>query len=198
MAFNPSNVIAGAGSLYAAPLGTTEPTTCTGAMPTGWVPLGYTEQGSTWQIKPTVAGLPVEESYWPIRNLVTAFEGHAMFALAESTMQNWLLALNAGIGTSQLASSHGVNSDGSVWVEPVTIGTEVRCMLAWDSNVTGGTAGPTNGRFIFRQVLQTGTVQITRRKGANLASISGLDFMIELPNSGLQPFRFILPASMTS
>lgn len=197
MPYSGNNVITGVGTLYAAPLGTTEPTACTGAWPAGWTALGYTEQGSQFQIKPTANPVNVEEEYWPVRNVITAYEGHLTFALAETTFQNWMLALNAGIGTSQLTGSHGTNpSDGSSWVEMPTIGTEQRVMLGWDSLTEGTTAGQVTGRLIVRQCFQVGTAQVTRRKGANVAAIS-CDFMLEKP-SGVNPFRLLIPSSMAS
>ena len=194
--YTPANVISGVGTLYAAPLGTTEPTACTGAWPAGWVALGYTQQGSQFQIKPTSNPVTVEEEYWPIRNVITAYEGHVIFALAEMTAQNWELALNSGIGSSLLSSAHGTNADGSLWTEMPTIGTEQRVMLGWDSLTEGTTAGQITGRSIFRQCFQVGQVTTTRRKGANIATIN-TDFMLEKP-AGVNPFRHLLPASMAS
>ena len=95
MAFNGSRVVVGAGTLYAAPLGTTEPTSVTGAW-TGWTSLGYTDTGSTFDITPKVSPVEVEEEYWPIRQAITSYEGSITFALAEATAQNLLLSLNAG------------------------------------------------------------------------------------------------------
>lgn len=189
------NVVSGAGSLYAAPLGTAEPTACSGAWPAGWVALGYTEQGSQFQIKPTANPISVEEEYWPIRNVITAYDGHVIFAMAEPTAQNWELALNAGIGTSLQSSAHGTNAaDGSTWVEMPTIGTEVRVMLGWDSLTEGTATGTIQGRLIVRQCFQVGQVQVSNRKGANIRTIA-TDFQLEKP-AGVNPFRIFVPASI--
>ncbi|HEX3539657.1 MAG TPA: hypothetical protein VHT75_04360 [Acidimicrobiales bacterium] len=196
MPYSGLNIVSGAGTLYAAPLGTTEPTSVTGAWPAGWTALGYTEQGSQFSIKPTANPITPEEEYWPVRNVITAYDGHLTFALAETTFQNWMVALNSGIGTSQLAGSHGTNADGSSWVEMPTIGTEVRVMLGWDSLTEATTAGQVQGRLVIRQTFQVGQAQVTRRKGANIAAIS-CDFQLEKP-VGVNPFRLLVPAAMAS
>lgn len=191
------NVVSGAGTLYAAPLGTTEPTACTGVWPTGWVALGYTEQGSQFTDKPTVEAITPEEEFYPIRNVITMKEAHLKFDLEEVTFQNWMLALNAGIGTSQLSGSHGQNpGDGSYWVEAPVIGTEVRVMLGWDSLTEASVNGAIQGRLIVRQAFQSGEVQVTRRKGNKVATLN-CDFMLEKP-AGIEPFRWIIPAAMAS
>lgn len=198
MPYSGLNVVSGPGTLYAAPLGTSEPTSATGAFPAGWVQLGYTAQGSQFQVKPTVAPIMVEETYWPVRNAFTALEGHINFALAETTFQNWMLALNAGIGASQLASNSGINaSDGSKWVESPDVGQEVRVMLGWDSlNQTQTSSGIDAGRLIIRQCVQVGQVQVSRKKGASIADIS-CDFQFEKPPN-VMPFRLIIPSAMAS
>lgn len=192
-----SNVIAVPGSLWAAPIGTVEPTSVTGAMPTGWLSLGYTEAGSTFTETPSVAAITPEEEYYPIRNVVTAITAEMTFNLMEPTQRNWQLALNNGILAPGTAQSSGTNADGSYWVEPAVIGTELRVMLAWDSFTNGTTTGTVGGRLVIRQCFNTGTIAVPRRKGTNVASLQGLKFSAEKP-SGVQPFRMITPASMGS
>lgn len=186
--YDGTRVDVGPGTLYAAPLGTTEPTSVTGTWPAGWTSLGYTDAGSTFSLNPTVASVEVEESYWPVRNVITAYAGTLTFALAEETLQNWLLALNAGIGSSQLAAAHGTSgTDSSIWAEVPDIGTEVRVMLGWDA-LNPSLAGTPFGRLVVRQALQTGTVTAQRRKGANKTSLA-CTFTFEKPAT-TQPFRF--------
>lgn len=196
MPYQSSNIVVGPGTLYAAPLGTTEPTACTGAWPTGWNALGFTAQGSKFDYKITASPLQAEESLWTPKQVLSDEAADFTFELEEATFQSWQLALNAGIGTGQLTSNTGTNAgDGSSWVEPVQQGSEVRVMLGWDSLYQGTTSGPVQGRLIVRQCLQTGSPSISRRKGANPATLA-LTFSAELPATGLQPFRFINPASL--
>lgn len=196
--FNPNQIEVGPGTLYAAPLGTTEPTAVTGAWPSGWQLIGYTDQGSTFTVAPSFAAVTVEESIWPIRNVADTYKATVAFAMSQTTQQNWNLAMNAGLGSSLVSGTTGTNPDGSLWSEPPVLGTEARVMLGWDSLPVAATAG-TNpfGRSIWRQCIQTGQVAPTRRKGSNKATYS-VAFDLELPTTGLQPFRMLWPASLAS
>lgn len=188
--FNPQNVKISPGTLYAAPLGTAEPVSVTGAW-VGWTALGYTEQGSEFDFGPTVAPVMVEEEYDSIRNVVTAYTAKITFIMAELTRQNLALALNAGIGSSIVASSQGANADGSLWQERPDPGTEVSVMLGWDSLQLGATAGADPfQRLIIRQALQDSAIKRVARKGNNKSSWS-TSWTAQKPNTGLRPFRFI-------
>jgi len=193
--YDGSRVKVGPGTLYAAPLSTTEPTAVTGAWPAGWQSLGYTDQGSVFSLTPTVQPVEVEEEYWPVKNVITGYAGTLTFALAEQTAQNLIVALNGGLTPSTAVK--GTNADGSVWVEPPNIGAEVRIMLGWDSLPEAAASGADPfSRLIARQCFQTGTLQITRRKGNNKA-IYPCTFSLEKP-AGVQPVRFIYPASLAA
>lgn len=194
--YDGSRVKIGPGTLYVAPLGTAEPTGVTGAW-TGWTALGYTDTGSTFTIQPTVQPVTVEEEYWPVKNVITAYTAELSFALAEQTRQNLLVALNAGIGSSLVAGTSGTNGDGSQWAEMPDIGDEVRVMLGWDSITKGATtsADPFT-RLIARQCLQTGQMQRVARKGNN-KSVWACKFTLEKPASAL-PFRFIFEPDLAS
>lgn len=199
MVFNPNNVKIGAGTLYAAPLLSTEPVSVTGAWDAAWVELGYTDAGSTFAFGPTVAAVDVEEEFYPIDQAIVSYSGKVTFALAETTRQNLALALNAGIGSSLVSSSQGVNPDGSVWQEPPVAGTEARVMLGWDSLPQGATSGTPNtafGRLIVRKTLQIGQVTRMARKGNN-KSMWACEFALIKP-PGQQPFRFIEPAALAA
>jgi len=198
MPFSGNNVKVGPGTLYVAPLATTEPVATTGAWPAGWVELGYTDTGSTFDFAPKVTPVEVEEEYWPVRQAITTYEGSTTFALAEQTRQNLAISLNAGVGSSLLSATQGSDVDGSIWQETPAPGTEVRVMVGWDALPEGATTGSDPfGRLIIRQALQTGSLKITRRKGANKATYA-CTFMLEKPNAATQPFRFIFPANLAA
>lgn len=189
MPFDPTHVKIGPGTLYAAPLGTAEPTSVTGDW-TGWTELGYTDGGSTFSFGPATAGVGVEEEYWDIDTVITGYSGDLTFALAETTRQNLALALNAGIGSSIVSASQGENEDGSVWQETPAAGTEQRIMLGWDALPQGATSGTDPfGRLIIRKTLQTGKITRMAKKGNN-KSMYACTFSIIKP-AGVQPFRFI-------
>jgi hypothetical protein len=158
-AFDPTHIKIGPGTLYAAPLGSVEPTSVTGAWDAAWLELGYTDAGSTFTFGPTTADVTVEEEYYPVDVAIVSYTGDLTFALAETTRQNLAFALNAGIGPSVVAASQGTNGDGSVWQEPPAPGTEQRVMLGWDALPKGDTS-PAGvdpfARLIIRKALQTG------------------------------------------
>lgn len=195
--FNGNNVKVGPGTLYAAPLGTVEPTSITGAWPAGWVAIGYTDTGSVFSFTPTVQAVMVEEEYYPVRQAITEYQGDLTFAMAEQTRQNLALALNAGIGSSLDVATQGTFSDGSLWQEPPTPGTEQRVMLGWDALPEAATTGSDPfGRLISRQMLQGGAVQRSARKGSN-KSMWAVKFLMEKP-PGVQPWRFIVPSTLAA
>lgn len=190
MAFDPTKIKIGPGTLYAAPLGTAEPISVTGAWPAGWVPLGYTDSGSTFNFGPATAGVTVEEEFWNIDEVITGYSGDITFALAETTRQNLALSLNAGIGSSTVAASQGTNADGSQWQETPAAGTEAKIMLGWDALPQGATtAVDPFGRLIIRKALQTGKITRMARKGNNKSMYSCTFTLIKPP--GVQPFRHI-------
>jgi hypothetical protein len=193
MPYNGSNVIAVPGSLYVAPLNTTQPTACTGTWPSGWISLGYTEQGSSWSIKPTVGQIIPEEQYTTLRNVVTAIDYSVTFNLFETTAQNWQLALNNGL----TAGSQSGMTDGSYHLNPAVIGSEIRVMIGWDSLSLGTTSGTVGGRMVFRQAFQTGTMAISRRKGTNVATLA-VTFSAEQPVATTPAVDIYVPAAMAS
>lgn len=199
MPFNSSNVKVAAGTLYAAPIGTTEPTSVSGVWPTGWVSLGYTEQGSEFDFGPAVTPITVEEEFYPVRQAITSYTGKITFVLAELTQQSLALALNAGIGSSVVTASQST-AGGMFSQEPVTPGSEVRVMLGWGTEFEGAsTSTDPFQKFIWRQCLQVGQVKRVMRKGATKASYS-VEFALEKPSGSgnKQPWVSIQPASLVS
>lgn len=199
-AFDGSRIEIGPGTLYAAPLGTTEPDSVTGAWGAGWVPLGYTDAGSTFAYQLQTAAVTVEEEYFPIRTVTTGATATLSFSLAETTRQNLLLAMNAGIGSSLVAGTTGTSgTDTSIWAEPPALGSEVRVMLGWDSIPKAGSTGTdvdAFARLIARQCFQTGNISIQRRKGNN-KPLYACTFTLEKPPSA-QPFRLYQAPQMAS
>jgi hypothetical protein len=200
--FDPTHIKISAGTLYIAPLGNTEPSAVTGAWPSGWVPLGYTDQGSTFTFGPTTAQVTVEEEFYPVDEAIVSYAGKVTFVLAETTRQNLAIALNAGIpGSPNFPSGiEGVNPDGSLWLEPPDPGTEQRVMIGWDAlnkaNVTQTTGGEPFTRFVVRKTLQTGQVTRTARKGNNKAMYA-VEFSVIKP-TGVRPFRFTFEPNLDS
>lgn len=181
--FEPGAVDFGAGTLYVAPIGTPEPTSVTGAWNASFVGLGYTDSGHIFTSGLTVTAINAAEAYYPLTNIVTAKDSKVDFSLMQITAANLSTAFNGGTITN-------VGGGGGVTYDPPAPGSEVRCMLGWQS--LDGTE-----RFIFRQCFQTAASAISRIKtGAAMIPVS---FDLELPAAGgLQPWRWFGTAARLS
>lgn len=166
------------GKLRAAPLGTTEPTDETSAYAAGWVPLGYTAEGSTFNYEISTEDVDVAEELDILARVTTGRDAGVEFALAELTNKNLSIAFNGGL----------VVGDGLAWeFEPPDIGSEVRLMLAWDANPV---VASNDLRIIFRQCLQTGGLGLENRKGATKSTIAA-NFRLEKPTSGAKILKIM-------
>jgi hypothetical protein len=176
----PTALALGPGYLYIAPIGTTEPTdlaTAWASISAAWVGLGYTDAGSEFHYQPNVDQVEVAEELDPVSNQVTGRAASVHFNLAEITATNLKRALNGGTI---------VSGGGYVTFEPPDLGTEVRTMLAFESE-------DHTERWLFRQCFNTGEITITRAKGAAKATIP-CQFNLEKPASGSRLFKAIMAA----
>lgn len=161
------------GKLYIAALGTAEPTAHNVAWPTGWVPLGYTDEGSAFNYEVSTDNVEVAEELDVLARVTTGRDASIEFALAEITKRNLTIAFNGGI----------VAGDGADWTfEPPDLGSEVRVMLGWDANPV---ATSNDLRMVFRQCLQGGSIGLENRKGATKSTIAA-NFQLEKPATGLK------------
>jgi hypothetical protein len=174
MAGTATNVRVGPGWLYIAPLGTAAPTDLTAAWDAAWVPLGYTHEGSTVGFDQTFEDVTVEEEYDPVDTLQTARSITVNVAAAEMTARNLQLAFNGG--TIDTAT-------GTVTFEPPPAGQVTRVMVGWE-------ADDGKERWVFYRCTQTGSVEVSRRKAPNKATIP-LAFRATVPDEGA-PFTAIL------
>lgn len=173
-----ANVRYGAGTLYIAALGSTEPTSISTAWDQAFIKLGFTEAGSTFTYTPAVTALDVAETYDIIKNIVTGRTMKLAFSLAEMTYTHLVAALNGGVVAAP---------GGNVTFEPPDLGSEVRVMFGWDSL-------DLQERWIFRQCFQTGAVAIARQKTAKY--LLPVDFTLEAPATGLKPFKAFFTSSL--
>lgn len=159
------------GKLYAAPLETAEPADEVSAWPLGWVPLGYTSEGSTMNYEITTEDVEVAEELDILARVTTGRDAGVEVALAEITKKNLSIAFNGGL----------IVGDGLSWeFEPPDLGTETRLMIGWDALPT---VASNDLRMIFRQCLQTGSLGLENRKGATKSTIAA-NFKLEKPLSG--------------
>lgn len=164
---NPAGLALGPGKLYIAVLGTDEPADLTTPWETvsaNWIPLGYTDEGSTFTYSVDSENVEVAEELDPVAVALTSRELGLTFALAEITATNLKRALNGG----SIVSGTGI-----VTFEPPDLGEEVRTMLGWESE-------DGSERWVYRKCLQVGNMEMSRAKGAAKATIS-CDFRLERP-----------------
>lgn len=176
----PAAVKLGPGLLYVAAIGTTEPTTVSGALPSAWVALGYTDDGSEITFDMTFEDVPVAEELDPVKVVATGRMASAKFNLAQMTARNLSVAFNGGTITGP--------TGGSVTFEPPDLGEEERLMLIWQADDNAE-------RWLFRRVLQVGSVTMARKKAPDKATIP-CEFRTEIPTDGSAIFKVWMDAAL--
>ena len=161
----------GPGRLSWAPLGTALPTDHDTPLSEEYQEVGSTEEGSEFAYEITSDPVEVAESLDPLFHRTTGRNGTVSFAMAENTVRNLTLAFNGGTVAS---TANGFS------YEPPEPGTEVARILVWDSE-------DGEERFVWKQVTQGGTVTISRRKGADKATLP-VEFRVERPAAGGAPW----------
>lgn len=164
----------GAGHLWIAPIGTTEPVALSAmaALTVPWTDLGYTEAGVTFTNAMTTSPLMVDEEFYRISTLVTDKTAQVAFSLAQITAKNLQVVYAGGVITT---------GTGDVQFEPPLAGTETRTMLAWTSVLL-------DEAYLFRQAFQTGSTATARHKGTPQAVLP-VTFELEKP-SGKLPWKW--------
>lgn len=176
------NLLTDPGFLYWAPIGTAIPTnTVSGSVFTDtwsspWVALGMTDAGSDFESSLTTAPIVAEESIDPIAYRTTDRAGTVSFMLKSVTATNLSRALNGAALT--VTGSTGTTLTKLV---PPSPGTETRCMIGWESL-------DSTARYIAYQVINSGSIKLSFRKGAANASIPWTG-QLEKP-SATQPFEW--------
>lgn len=169
--------LGGPGYLYAAVLGSTEPTNTvaanlfTDAWAAAWILLGYTEDGSEFSYAPSYENVDVAEELEAIDSAPTGREIKVMFQAAENTAKNYQRAMNGGTITVT-----GTGGTLLTKFEPPALGAESSIMLGWESEKH-------DERWVFRQCKQTGTINTARKKGAAKALIP-MEFTVYKPANG--------------
>lgn len=173
------------GMLWIAALATAAPTnTVAGSVFTddpavAYIPLGPTEEGSTFSYESSVEAIRVAEFFDPVRWSTTERTGNIAFNLASYTLSNYNRALNGGIAA--LTATSGTGATSLFTMEPPEPGAEVRSMILWES--TDRTL-----RLLLRQCLQGGAIETAFQKAPTIATIP-CTFNMEVPASA-KPFTF--------
>jgi hypothetical protein len=169
-----TNVRVGPGWLYIAPLGTDEPDDLTADWHADWVPVGYTDEGSSFGFDQTFEDVEVEEEYDPVDTAQTGRQITVSFAAAELTATNLQRAFNGG----EIDTGTEI-----VTFTPPAAGDVTRVMIGWEST-------DSKERWVFRRCLQVGSVEVTRRRAPNKATVP-MEFRATMPDEGA-PFKAIL------
>ncbi len=166
------------GILRIAPLGSTEPAKVNDPWGTPWVPIGYTDEGSSFNYEVSTDNVEVAEELDVLARVTTGRDASVEVALAEITKRNLTIAFNGGI----------IAGDGLEWeFEPPDLGNETRIMLGWDALTK---TADNDLRIIFRQCLQGGSLGMENRKGATKSTISA-NFQLEKPATGKMLLRIL-------
>ncbi len=179
---NYNSLLTDPGYLWIAPIGTAAPTNTvagsvfTDAADAAWIPLGPTQDGTSFTYSTEVASISVAELADPVTYVTTSRAGNMSFNLANFTLSNYRRALNGGIAA--LTASSGTGATALYTVEPPEPGSEVRAMLLWESL-------DQTVRIFARQVLQGGEVTSEFRKTAgDTSAVIPCTFNFEVPTSG--------------
>lgn len=169
----PSEVVVGPGLLYVAPIGTTEPTTGSGTLPSAWTPIGYTDDGTTFTYGTGFENIEVEEELDPLRKVATSRECALAFAMAQVSAQNLSIAANGG--------TIGSPTSGFVTFDPPDLGEEASVMIVWD-------ADDGQERILIRKAINTESVDEARKKAPDKATIP-VRFEGQVPDDGSGVYR---------
>lgn len=109
-----TQLVAGSGLLYVAPLGTALPTVDGHGeypivWPNGWVALGYTEAGIDIVYTPTFKELTVDEEAGSVGDLLVTEKFHIAAQLAEGTLANLNRAISASTLTDHTTTLSDIN-----------------------------------------------------------------------------------------
>jgi hypothetical protein len=149
-----SQIIAGPGLIYIAPVGTTQPTlTWPLVWPAGWFPVGYTDAGIDLTYTPTIKEEYVDEEAAPVLDILEKEKFVIQAHLAEVSLTN----LNAAISASTYNPS---NASGP----SLTFGSQALNYVA--VGVVGPAVGGYSGRIVLCQKAITTVgvaIKITRK-----------------------------------
>ncbi len=138
---------------------------------TGWVDIGSTDSGLTYNEGLESDTVTVAESLYPVKTVVTGRTGTVDIAATQIDDLNWKLAMNGG--TITVTGTAGTKQ--SLYIPPLA-GSEVRVMLAFQSLTD-------DEILIFGQVLQTGSIAVTRSGvGSTDKAALPMTFSTELPS----------------
>lgn len=178
------NIQLGPGRLYVAVVGTAMPASASAALPSGtFIPLGYTEAGTTVTIEVTRDPINVAEELDPVDYVNSARSVKMEVALAEVTRKRLALAL--AMGTAELDNAAVLD-----FPDPST--PSLGMMLVWDSAEDPTDVALDNRRWIVPKMIPSGSIAIARQKSPakstlpltlNATKVTGSPIVRVFPNS---------------
>lgn len=169
-----TQIKAGPGRIYYAPMATAIPTLTAVASKisgtwTSWVEVGATEGGLHYVENTDVSDIRVAESKYPVRKVVTGKSASVNFTITHMSDLSWKLAMNGGVITVSGATTTKL----SVYVPPL-VGAETTIMLGFVSL-------DDDEAFVWPQCFNTGSIDTAR---GNFDEIQGLpcEFDVQLPD----------------
>ena len=151
---NASETLVGAnGYVWVGPVDSTEPTNPTSAPSAAWTELGYlSEDGVTWSVSKTMEDINAWQSFYPIRQIVTATSSTLAMTMRQWNEQTLVLALGGGT----------VDETAGIFTytppEPGSI-DERAVMVDWND-------GDRNYRLIVRRAMVSDAVETQLQRGA--------------------------------
>jgi hypothetical protein len=176
------NLVVGPGYLFWAPLATAVPSHAvagskfTDTWPVAWISLGATHDGSEFDYSLKAEPVEVAEFFDPIQYATTGREGTWSMILADYTANNLKRVLNGGA----VSAVSGTGATTLTKFTPPSVGSEVRCMLGWESL-------DSTVRRIAYQCFQAGGTKVSHKRAPDKAGLSA-EFKLESPSSGA-PFE---------
>lgn len=164
----PSEVTTGPGTLYVAPIGTTEPASATATLDAAWRDVGYTDGGINTSFQTTTEPVEVDQEFWPVDRKTTGQSGSISTVLAQINRMNLALALNVGADAAATGT-----------IEPPAPGAEVEVMVLHKTD--------DGAIWIFRRCLQSGAIEIGSAKAPAKRGIP-VTFEMMKPDGAL-PFK---------
>lgn len=173
---DPAAVKLGPGRIYVTNFvgGGVDPTNHSAALPSAWVPVGYTEAGSAFQSNVTSESVFVAEELDEILRVNTQRTNQLVFEMAEANIDKLALALDAGVISASTTE-----------FEPPEASSVTYVKMVWDSDETPSV---TNRRWLFRKLQQVGNLEIARRK-APTKTLIPVTFAVLIPSVGVKPWK---------
>lgn len=159
-------------ALTAFPVNTVVGSKFTDAPSVSWIPMGATEDGSTFSYSPSIEAVSVAEFLDPVRWRTVAREGSFALNLADYTMKNLTRAMNGGT----LSTVSGTGATTLSKYVPPGLGAETRAAILWESQ-------DATMRIFMYQTVNIADVESAFAKAPSYAVLP-CEFRFEVDSSG--------------